>query len=74
MKLADFRKIRGMTQLEMAKHIKVSPSHYSKVELGLRNPSYNFIARMKTYFPELDVNDMFFRNDGNLEMRRPVED
>ena len=60
MTLVEFRKEQKLTQAEMAKTIDISFSHYSKIETGTRNPSFNFLVQLKLKFPEADVNDIFF--------------
>jgi transcriptional regulator with XRE-family HTH domain len=58
-RLVEFRKTLNLNQFEMAKSIGVSKSYYSKIELGLRNPSYNFIQKFKTKFGA-DIDSIFF--------------
>ncbi len=58
-KLANFRKILGLTQDEMAESMSVSKSLYSKVENGDRKASNNFITKLKRRYPEYDVNSFF---------------
>ena len=60
MTLSDFRRQQKLTQVEMSKTLDVSFSHYSKIEAGIRNPSYNFLVCLKQKFPELNVDDIFF--------------
>ena len=45
---------------DMAALIGVTLSLYSKIELGLRNPSYNFLTKFKAAFPDSDINKIFF--------------
>ncbi|WP_430883802.1 helix-turn-helix domain-containing protein [Fusibacter sp. JL216-2] len=61
MKLSNFRKEQNLTQVEMARYLHVSFSHYSKIEAGIRNPSYNFLVRFKEKFPDAQVDDIFFQ-------------
>lgn len=58
--LVDFRNINNLTQKEMAIKLGVTPSMYSKVELGLRNPSYNFLVKFKQTFKDVDIDSIFF--------------
>ena len=60
MTLSDFRREQNLTQVEMSEILDVSFSHYSKIEAGIRNPSYNFLVRLKQKFPELNVDHIFF--------------
>lgn len=58
--LVDFRNSLGLTQQEMAKYIGTTLSHYSKIELGLRNPSYNFLVKFKEKFCDSNIDEIFF--------------
>ena len=58
--LVDFRNIKGLKQKEMADKLDITLSYYSKIETGLRSPSYNFIRRFKAIFPEANVDTIFF--------------
>lgn len=57
--LVEFRKLQNFSQGEMAKAIGVSMSYYSKIESGVRNPSYNFIQKFKNSFGA-DIDTIFF--------------
>lgn len=59
--LVNFRILNNMTQLEMAKTIGFSLTYYSKIELGVRNPSYNFLVKFKSAFKEANVDEIFFK-------------
>lgn len=61
--LVDFRNSKKMSQKELADKLGVSQSLYSKIELGFRNPSYNFIAKFKEVFPEQNIDKIFFNLD-----------
>jgi len=63
MTLVEFRKKQKLTQAEMAEIINISFSHYSKIETGARNPSFNFLVQLKLKFPEADINDIFFSHN-----------
>lgn len=58
--LIEFRKDKKMTRSEIAKEVGVSLSLYEKIELGARNPSYNFICKFIRAFNNVDVNKIFF--------------
>lgn len=60
MTLKEFRLSKGINQKQMAYTIKVSPSYYYKIESGVRKPSYDFLVKLKTTFPEISVDTMFF--------------
>lgn len=62
MNLVEFRVKNKLTQKEMAQVIGTSLTYYSKIELGLRNPSYNFIKQFKSAFNNANVDDIFFSN------------
>lgn len=57
--LKDFRNSLGLTVKEFANTIKVSKSLYEKVETGARKPSREFTAKLKSKYPQFDVNIFF---------------
>lgn len=59
--LTEFRNNLGLTQLQMAEKLGISLSYYSKLEVGKRNPSFNFITKLKKVFPSIDT-EIFFEN------------
>ena len=59
--LSEFRNKYKLTHYEMAEKLNVSKSFYSKVEYGVRNPSFNFIKKFKEVFPNADIDVLFFR-------------
>jgi len=60
--LVDFRNLNKLTQKEMANRIGITLSLYSKVELGLRNPSYDFLVKFKKVFRDTNIDSIFFNN------------
>jgi len=58
MGLIIFRESINKTQDEMAKILGVSSSFYSKIEMGARNPSFNFIKRFKEKF-DCNIDEIF---------------
>lgn len=60
--LVNFRNYNNLTQKNMAELIKTTLSYYSKIELGLKNPSYNFIVKFKVAFPTAKIDEIFFEN------------
>ena len=59
--LVDFRNLKNLSQKDMAALIGVTLSLYSKIELGLRNPSYNFMEKFKANFGDACVDEIFFK-------------
>lgn len=62
MKINEFRTIREkykLRQEDMACKLKVSLSHYSKLEGHFVNPSFDVLLRFKQVFPEADMNNFF---------------
>lgn len=59
--LVQFRKQNNLSQSEIANRLDVSTSFYIKIELGDRNPSYNFIKKFKKIF-NCNVDEIFFIN------------
>lgn len=43
----------------MAEKLNISSSYYIKIEIGERNPSYNFIKKFKSVF-KCEVDTIFF--------------
>ncbi|HBH3691543.1 TPA: helix-turn-helix transcriptional regulator [Clostridioides difficile] len=60
--LVDFRNYKKMTQKEMAKKLGITLTLYSKIELGIRNPSYNFLRKFKLIFRDVNIDEIFFKN------------
>lgn len=60
--LVNFRNNLGLTQQEMARFIGTTLSYYSKIELGIRNPSYNFLVKFKEKFSDIEIDEIFFNN------------
>lgn len=59
LKLITFRKNKKLSVASMAKVIGISSSYYEKIEHGLRLPSYNFLVKFKTVFPDADTEQIF---------------
>ncbi len=57
--LKIIRKSRKLKQIEMAKRINVSYSHYVKLENGFVNPSFKVLQRIKKEFGDVDMNCFF---------------
>ena len=57
--LIKFRENKRMTQKEFAETLGLTVSFYSKIETGVRNPSYNFLVKFKKAFPSESI-DKFF--------------
>ena len=49
-----------MSLREFAEEVGVSASYYCKIEEGLRIPSYNFLVKLKTRYPQISIDQMFF--------------
>lgn len=60
--LLKFRKEKNLTQEEFSIELGITLTYYSKIELGLRNPSYNFLNKFKNTFPEASIDEIFFNN------------
>lgn len=58
-KLIEFRKKQKKTQLDMANLLDITLSFYTKLELGLKNPSLKTIKRFKNVFQEADIDNIF---------------
>lgn len=64
--LVNFRNNNSLTQQCIASKIGVTHTYYSKIELGLRNPSYNFILKFKAAFPDADIDEIFFEEKSHV--------
>ena len=54
--LLAFRKANGLTQKQMAEKLSISSTHYSRIETGVINPSFELMEKFKKVF---DVEDAF---------------
>lgn len=59
-RLKEFRKSKGKSQEAMAKTIGITLSMYEKVENGKAGASAAFMKRIKTAYPDADINFLFF--------------
>ncbi|WP_333888261.1 helix-turn-helix transcriptional regulator [Clostridium sp.] len=59
LKLKQFRNSLKISQESFAKKLGISTSFYIKVELGERNPSFNFLKKLKKVF-NVNIDEMFF--------------
>lgn len=57
--LRRFRRNMGLSSYQLASEIGISKSFLEKIEAGVRNPSRNFILKMKTRYPDIDTNIFF---------------
>lgn len=62
-KLIEFRKSLNLTQKEFSNKIGITLTYYSKIELGQRNPSYNFLNKLKNAFPNISIDNIFFESN-----------
>lgn len=59
--LNELRKSKNFNSSQMAEFIGVSESLYTKIECGNRQPSRFFMQKLKSAFPDCDMN-IFFIN------------
>lgn len=57
--LQQFRNEKKLSQNEISDLLGISTSFYIKIELGIRNPSYNFLRRFKEIF-NCEIDKIFF--------------
>ena len=57
--LLTFRKRLGFTQKQMAERLGITSTHYSRIETGDANPSYEVLSRFKEAFGIDNVFEMF---------------
>ncbi|WP_445667620.1 helix-turn-helix domain-containing protein [Oceanobacillus sp. FSL K6-0251] len=59
-KLKQLRNDLQLSQTEMAEKIGVSISYYSKIEGDFKEPSYQFLKKLKASFgSKVDMNNFF---------------
>jgi transcriptional regulator with XRE-family HTH domain len=49
-RIREFRKSRGLTQIEFSKEIGYSPGYLAEIELGVKDPSREFLKRLNEVF------------------------
>lgn len=59
--LKKYRAKNKMTISQMAKFIGVSTSYYEKIEYDTKQPSFNFLKKVKNKIPKINI-DIFFEN------------
>lgn len=57
-KLRMFRLEQGLKSKEMAAKTCISPSHYSNIENGVKNPTYEYMKDFEEIF-NIDEKDMW---------------
>lgn len=57
--LLSFRKRHNLTQKEMAAKLAITATHYSRIETGSSNPSYEILERFKEVFGITEVFEIF---------------
>lgn len=61
--MRDLRVSNGLTQKEIADRVGVSLSMYEKVERGTIQASRNFIGKIKSEFPHISIDNIFFSHE-----------
>lgn len=64
-RLKEFRKEKGLSQEKMAKTLDITLSMYEKVEGGRAGASAAFMRRLKTAFPDANIDYLFFADNSN---------
>lgn len=62
-KLILWRFETNMTQREIAKMIGITSSHYSNIERGIVDPSYEVLMKFRDTFIVKDVLDLFEKEE-----------
>ena len=60
--LIKFRCEQNKSIVEFAKSLGISHSSYYKIESGVRNPSYKFLCKFKSAYPNANIDNIFFTN------------
>ena len=58
--LKEFRLEKTLSKDRMARKIGVSTSFFEKVENGHAKPSRGFMEKLKSVYPEVNLDKMFF--------------
>lgn len=58
-KLKMWRVSHDFTQRDVAKTLNIATSHYSLIEQGINNPSYELLIRFEKYFKTENTLDLF---------------
>lgn len=67
MKLIKFRENLDFSRETISLKLGYSESYYTKIELGQRNPGYNFLNKFKEKFPSVDIEDIFFNKESHVK-------
>ncbi len=59
LELLKFRKTQGLTQTQFAKILGITATHYSRIETGQSNPSFEIMEKLKINFKVEDVFGLF---------------
>lgn len=59
LELLRFRKSQHLTQKAMAEKLEITPTHYSRIETGVSNPSFEIMERFKETFKVEDAFKLF---------------
>ena len=62
-KLIFWRIEQRMKQKQVAEKLGVTLAHYSNLERGITNPSYELLVKFKELFKVVDVLDLFEREN-----------
>lgn len=58
-KLIFWRIEKRLKQLDMCEKLNITPSHYSNLERGISDPSYELLVKFREIFKVNDVIDLF---------------
>ena len=58
-KLIFWRIDKRLRQKDVAERLEITNGHYSSIEKGLSNPSYELLAKFRDTFKVIDVIDLF---------------
>ena len=63
MDLKSFRTTQNLSQEKMARLLGVSFSMYAKVENGHAGASRGFMQKLKTQYPAVSIDELFFTKE-----------
>ena len=68
-KVSEFREKIGVTQIEMASHLKITNDYLSMIERGARTPGFKLAKKIADYL-NTTVDVLFFNVESNIAFDR----
>jgi transcriptional regulator with XRE-family HTH domain len=73
-RVKHLRRLRGLTQEQLAEHIEINPKYLSSIERGVENPTLDLLCRLARGL-QVDLYELFQFEEGATpaQLRRKVE-